>query len=132
MDSKEIGRAIEIKEREQGLRCQSFKGKKYRLYPNERYFSSGRKRLHRVVWESYNGEITEGYHIHHIDGHTSNNNIENLGIVNKKLHLRYEGKKRARNNNDWLKEFNDKGRDAAKEWHASEEGKQWHKEQWKN
>ena len=47
-------------------------------------------------------------------------------MIESGLHLRYEGKKRFRNNPEFAKEFQSKGIEAAKEWHSSEEGKKWH------
>ena len=34
-----------------------------------------RKRMHVYVWEYYNGPVQDNYHVHHIDGDKSNNNI---------------------------------------------------------
>ena len=59
------------------MEIQFYNGKEYKLYPNEKYFSRGTKRLHRVVWESHNGQIPKGYDIHHIDSNTHNNDITN-------------------------------------------------------
>lgn len=52
------------------------------------YISSvGRKvRLHRYVWEKYNGVIPKGYHIHHKDKNKFNNNIENLEMLSAREH----------------------------------------------
>jgi hypothetical protein len=33
-----------------GLPAQRFQGMEYRLYPKEKYFSRGSKRMHVVVW----------------------------------------------------------------------------------
>lgn len=33
---------------------------------------------HIIIWEQYNGPLSQGWVIHHIDGNKSNNNIENL------------------------------------------------------
>lgn len=107
---------------------QEFNGKKYRLYKDERYFSRGTKRLHTEVWKYYKGEIPKGYHVHHVDGNTHNNDVSNLNLIRAELHLRYEGKKRFKENPEWAKEFHTKGIEKAKEWHKSSEGKQWHSE----
>lgn len=122
----------ELKKRTKDLPTQIFNGKEYRLYKGERYFSRGTKRLHRVVWEFYNGEIPFGYHIHHKDGNTSNNSIENLNCVSGSMHLRFESKRRIKENPEWFKEFHKKGIEKAKEWHKSKEGIEWHKKQAKN
>lgn len=107
---------------------QEFNGKKYYLYDNEKYFSKGTKRMHRVVWEFHNGKIERGYHVHHKDGNTHNNDITNLNLIRGTLHLRFTGKKRFKDNPEFVKEFHAKGIEAAKEWHKSEEGREWHKE----
>lgn len=38
-------------------------------------------KVHRAMWETFKGEIPEGYHIDHIDTNKANNNIENLRCV---------------------------------------------------
>ena len=79
-----------------------YKGKKYTRYPDSkkpnhrRYFQRhGSSRLppvslHRVVWEGHNGPVPKGYAIHHKDGDTGNNFIENLECLpqsdHQKLH----------------------------------------------
>lgn len=117
-----------IRVEQQGHNIQFFNGQKYKLHKNERYYSKWNRRLHREVWEYYNGEIPKDYHIHHVDGNTHNNNIENLNLIHKRLHLKFEGKKRFKNNPKFAKEFHAKGIVSAKEWHKSEQGIQWHKE----
>jgi len=44
------------------------------------------KMSHRYIWESHNGPIPEGYHIHHRDGNPLNNRLENLQLA-KKSHI---------------------------------------------
>ena len=110
---------------------QWFNGKDFKLYKNEKYFSRGTTRLHTEVWKHYKGDIPKGYHIHHVDGNTQNNDISNLNMVLESLHQRFTGKKRIKDNPEWFKEFHSKGIEAAKEWHKSEVGLQWHSEQGK-
>jgi hypothetical protein len=107
---------------------QEFLGKEYYLYPNERYFSKGNKRLHRVIWEHYKGEIPKGYDIHHKNGETTDNRIENLSLISRSLHARFTGKQRFKNEPEWFVKFQEKGIEIAKEWHKSPEGREWHKE----
>ena len=38
-------------------------------------------RVHRLVWETFNGEIPDGYEIDHIDGNKQNNALSNLRCV---------------------------------------------------
>lgn len=89
------------------------------------------KRLHRYVWEKHNGEIPNGYEVHHIDRDKDNNDIENLQLLSKKEHMMLHGtlltedeRQRRRAN------FNDNARPAAIEWHKSQEGREWHKTQY--
>ena len=51
------------------------------------YFQNKGKRLHRTILEHYNGEIPDGYHVHHKDGNRSNNDIANLGLMQSNEHL---------------------------------------------
>ena len=44
------------------------------------------KTIHRMVWEYYNGEIPEGYVIHHKDENKLNNSIDNLQLLTRKEH----------------------------------------------
>lgn len=69
-----------------------FNGKWYYIYRGERYFSRGTKKLHRIVWEHYNGRIPDGYHIHHKDSNTRNNDIKNLACIEASEHLSYHSK----------------------------------------
>jgi hypothetical protein len=119
---------IRITERRCIVPIQVFNGNEYKLYDGERYFSRGTKRLHVEVWKHHNGTIKKGYHVHHVDGNTHNNNIENLNLIHGVLHLRFEGKKRFKENPEWAKDFHAKGIEKAKEWHKSDEGREWHKE----
>lgn len=89
--------------------------------------STIRKRLHRYVWEFYNGPIESGYDIHHIDGDKSNNDISNLAKISRKKHAEIHGdmqseeliaKKRINMKEKVLPE--------AIKWHKSEEGRKWH------
>ena len=111
-----------------GLPTQRFNGKEYYLYPKERYFSKGRNRLHKVVYESFNGKVPKGYQIHHKDSNTWNNNINNLECIEVNKHLSEHGKQRVKNNPEWFKSFYEKGVESAKEWHKSDAGKKWHSE----
>ena len=43
---------------------------------------------HRLVYESYYGKIPDGYDIHHIDGDTYNNDIDNLECLSHADHAR--------------------------------------------
>lgn len=45
--------------------------------------------VHRLVWESFNGDIPEGYQINHLDENPCNNNLENLNLVTPQENLNY-------------------------------------------
>lgn len=88
------------------------------------YFQHKGKRLHRAVWEAHNGEIPEGYHVHHVDGDRANNQLDNLVLLAGLEHTRTHAREESRREN---------GRRAIKmavlaapEWHRSEAGSAWH------
>lgn len=96
-------------------------------------YTNGRKiRMHRYVWEFYNGEIPKGYHIHHIDRDKSNNDISNLQIMSTKEHCELHSNENVANNYDAIKENMDNIRPLASEWHGSEEGHEWHKQHYES
>lgn len=91
-----------------------------------------RKRLHIYVWEYHNGcEVPKGYEIHHKDLNKDNNDISNLICIPSKEHkhihslLLTDEQRASRRAN-----MNEKARPKAIEWHKSEEGRAWHKEQY--
>lgn len=109
---------------------QYFNGIKFTKDDKTGYYlnSTIRKRMHRYVWEFYNGEIPKGYHIHHKDGDKSNNNIENLEMILGKKHCKYHSNKYVELNKDkMIKNLIDNAIPASKEWHKSKEGREWHK-----
>ena len=53
---------------------------------------NNKKSLHRLIFEDFYGPIPEGYVIHHKDGNTLNNSIENLECLSKTEHSTYHGK----------------------------------------
>ncbi len=44
--------------------------------------------LHRFIWTYFNGEIPEGYDVHHRDFNHDNNDLANLELVTKEEHRR--------------------------------------------
>ena len=65
-----------------------FDGRRYTRQTNGYYREYSGKYLHRAVWERFNGEIPEGYVIHHIDGDKSNNDLTNLQLMTKSEHVK--------------------------------------------
>jgi hypothetical protein len=84
-----------------------------------------RIRAHQWVWINYHGKIPKGYHIHHKDDDKSNNLIQNLELLERsahhKLHLNCPKRK------EKCRQQAEKIRPLTKKWHASTEGKAWHK-----
>lgn len=102
--------------------------KKFYLDKQKGYWistTSPKIRAHVWVWINSRGSIPKGCHIHHRDGNKSNNSIENLELMSQSEHLKLhmitpERRKKS-------KETADKYRHLTKAWHASEEGRAWHK-----
>jgi hypothetical protein len=46
------------------------------------------KRIHRLVYETFVGDISKGYTIHHKDFNCQNNRLENLEILSTKEHTK--------------------------------------------
>ena len=67
-----------------------FQDNKYTLRANGYYARTKGKRsyLHRDIWESVNGEIPDGFDIHHKDGNKTINEIENFELYSKAEHAR--------------------------------------------
>jgi DNA-directed RNA polymerase subunit RPC12/RpoP len=81
-------------------------------------------RAHRWVWIQNHGKIPKGYHVHHRDENKSNNSIENLELIESSRHLSIHITEEKR---EWARKWAAEIRPLTKEWHASEEGKAWHK-----
>ena len=84
--------------------------------------------MHRYVWEFYNGEIPSGYVIHHKDENKHNNAIENLECLPNREHSTMHGRKLSPERLQKNREALAKARPKASEWHKSEVGRAWAKE----
>ena len=90
-----------------------------------------RYRLHRYIWEYYNGEIPKGYHVHHKDHNKNNNEINNLELLTKKEHIiRHALEMTDETKEKYRENLNKNARPKAIEWHKSKEGREWHKKQY--
>lgn len=90
--------------------------------------STNRKRLHRYIWEHYNGKIPEKHHIHHKDGNKQNNDISNLQLMSNTEHTSLHGIEMASEHYEKMVDnLNNNARPKATEWHKSTEGREWHK-----
>lgn len=114
---------------------QYFNGVKFTRDEKSGYYlnSSIRKRMHRYVWEYYNGEIPEGYQIHHIDKDRSNNDISNLELIPFTEHAKLHNKEKAITRHaEIVQNIKENVLPKAIEWHKSDEGRQWHSEKQKH
>lgn len=98
--------------------------------------STIRERLHRYVWRFYNGEIPDGYEIHHKNGDKGTVDVAQLELKKKGLHQKEHGYRLTQEERRWRRNnMNHNVRPKAIEWHKSAEGREWHSEnskrQWK-
>ena len=113
-------------------------GVNYRRYPESAFDSDrtyfragpgdvekGRGYLHRDVWTYHNGPIPPGYHVHHIDGDPSNDDISNLAAVSPAEHSREHPFTAERLVAQ--RAHLDRIRPSAAAWHQSEEGRAYHR-----
>lgn len=78
-----------------------------RSYNGQHYKITSRKEghkgenLHRLIWESYYGEIPDGFVIHHKNGIKTDNRISNLEMVEDSKHrsFHFKGKDNSGKNN---------------------------------
>lgn len=84
-----VSRGIELRSRPR-LAFQVFDGKKFTLRSHG-YLArtdGDRELMHRYVWRFYNGDIPDGFDIHHKNHDRSDNQIENLECLSKSEHAR--------------------------------------------
>lgn len=110
--------------------AKSLSGRRY-YYPDKRLRKDGIGALHQEVWKRHHGPIPEGMHIHHKDGDTLNNTIDNLECISAGEHtLRHAGSTPAR------RLAAAAARPLTVSWHGSPAGIEWHrahgKESWEN
>ena len=58
---------------------------------------------HRYVWETANGEIPDGYQIHHVNGNKKDNRLENLMIMTNSEHQTLHNKNKKRVNGSFAR-----------------------------
>ena len=113
----------------------TYNGVKYYKHPKQPYFyCSSNKRvkqyssaLHRQMWFDNFGEIPDGFEVHHKDHDAFNNVPENLEIMSKSDHSSHH-QSQPDKKEFWKNVIQPKGVEAAKEWHGSDDGLQWHRD----
>lgn len=105
---------------------QYFNGRLYRIWPSQNYFTRGGGYLHIDVWEEVFGFRHQDVHIHHRDGNTAHNWVENLECMPSREHLRLTYKRRLEKGTQ-VTGFGELARERAAEWHKSSAGLLWHK-----
>ena len=109
------------------MQYQEHFGKKFYLDHKTGYWISTtcpKIRAHVWVWIHHHCEVEKGFHIHHIDGNKSNNDISNLKKMSEHDHLSHHMTTERRK---WAREWVGVIRPLTKKWHSSEEGHLWHK-----
>lgn len=119
----------------------TFNNMKFYRYPSShnmsdrKYFRAFPERgescvyLHRAMWEHENGDIPDGFDIHHIDGNYLNNALDNFECLPETEHMSKHSKEWHSDpeNKKYVIEHLDDIRPMTKEWHASKEGIEWHR-----
>lgn len=111
-----------------------YNGERFTRDDRTGYYLSARKvpelnrriRLHKYVWTMERGEIPAGCQIHHKDENKYNNDIDNLECLSEHDHLSYHSMKYAKERRDDLDRALGSAREAAKAWHKSAAGHEWH------
>lgn len=105
------------------------KDKNKGYYLSSKLINGKRKRLHVYVWEYFNGFVEQGYQIHHKDHNKDNNEIENLIALRKEDHQKLHKEEMTEETKEKLRDnMHEKALPKAIEWHKSEAGRAWHKE----
>ncbi len=108
-------------------------GERFYLQSSKRYYQSGDKTqpirsLHRRIWTENFGSIPDGYEVHHKNNDWTDNSLSNLECLPSLVHQRNHMLERFQD--DAYREANKlnlaKAQEAAKAWHATEEGLAWH------
>lgn len=98
-------------------------------YLSTKNIETSRIRLHRYIWKRHNGDIPQGFEVHHKDENKDNNDISNLELLTKDKHLAWHAENASDELVDkWIDNLDEHARPKAKEWHKSEEGRRWHSE----
>ncbi len=82
--------------------------------------------LHREIWKNNFGKIPKGFHIHHKDGNTFNNSVNNLECISASNHARLHSNSKDRIEKLRQTQKTEKRKKAAEDWRKSKEGIMWY------
>lgn len=103
------------------------KDKKTGYFLSSKKIGEHRKRLHVYIWEKEHGEVPKGYHVHHKDSDKNNNELNNLELLSSSRHAKLHGRELSDEERQRRRErIIENGIPAAKEWHGTKEGFEWH------
>jgi hypothetical protein len=100
-----------------------------RFYKCGAYFQHKGKALYVEVWTAAHGPVPAGFEVHHKDHNPSNNDLENLELLEGSEHARLHALERGLG--ELGRQHLEKAGELAKEWHKSQEGREWHKNHYK-
>lgn len=93
-------------------------------------YASGNKRLHVTMWEEVHGPVPKGHHIHHKDGISTHNWLDNFECLTRSEHLSLHARKRI-GDPKWMKLWREIGIKRLPDfmaWHRSDAGAEHHKQ----
>jgi hypothetical protein len=99
------------------------------------WVNSDNKLLHRERIKEELGlsdDELKGLDVHHIDKDRSNNNLWNLQLITKKGHMHIHSFELSKEEEDRRNYLLSLAREKAKDWHKSDDGREWHREHYKN
>lgn len=118
-----------------------FGGVRFYRYPDSKHWAhrayfkphvhavkKGVEALHIEIWKWNHGSVPEGHTIHHRDHNPLNNRIENLQCLTHSEHSTLHGNSPSPQYLEWKRANIVIAQDAAKAWHGSPEGREWHRE----
>lgn len=84
-------------------------------------FKNGKRknyRMHRLVWEIFNGPIPDGYEVNHINEDKTDNRIDNLNLLIRKENINYGEcvKKRSNTKKKHIMQYDLEGNELCEWW----------------
>jgi predicted nucleic acid-binding Zn ribbon protein len=99
-------------------------GKKRRYYLSRTKVDDKYIGLHVYIWQKHNGcTVPTGYEIHHKNSNTFDCSLLNLVCIDAKVHRRIPKNRCSEERSESL----NRAQQAAKAWHKSPEGREWHR-----